>query len=589
MEKFMKSLRLALIVVLLISTHAFAYYIESFNSSIRILPNSDFWVDEEIIVNFGNEQRHGIYRDIPYKYDLPMRKYRVRIAVDRVVDEAGKEYQTKISKRGDYLNIRIGSPNFKVTGKQVYHLRYRVENAILFFNDHDELYWNVTGTEWECEIKAASASVHLPESVDEKDIRTTCFTGAYGSESRNCKAQFVDDRGFFIATKSLGTYENLSIGLAFPKGIVEKPGFARWLRWYFVDMWPFLLLILCIVWLLSTWLARGRDPIKMSIAPRYEPPSDLSPAEAGTVIDERVDIRDMTSTIVDLAVRGYLKIVEIEKKKIIFFKKADYILVRLKDSDDELKPFESKMLDGLFTRGSIESADKSQLELICPDCKGREAIATSSLKEKFYIELPKIRDSIYKRLVKEKYFPSCPEEIRQKYTTFGVIILIAGFVLAMVASNWAFAASLMPAGIITLLAAKKMPRKTKKGTIAAVNVAGFEEFIRRVEKDRIERMAIEDPTIFERLLPYAMALGVADQWAEAFEGIFKEAPRWFVGPSGQRFSPNVFVYNLGSAVQSTGSAMSARPRSSGASGGNSSFGGGGFSGGGFGGGGGGAW
>ena len=574
---------------LIITSCVSAYYIESFHSDIHMFKDASYDVEERIEVNFGSEQRHGIYRDIIYKYKLPMRTKRVRIVLRDVLDDSGNRYETRVRKRGDQIDIRIGSANSTVSGRMVYRIIYHVENGILFFDDHDELYWNVTGTEWPCEIRRATATVYPPAGTPNSEIRTTCFTGAYGSEERDCSSKIGRDKVDFYANNPLGTFNNLSIGLSIPKGIIEKPGFAKWLSWYFVDLWPLLLLLACIVWLAVSWFSRGRDPVRMSIAPRYEPPEGLSPAEAGTLIDEKVDIRDMTSTIVDLAVRGYIKIIELEKKKLLFLKTKDYAIVRLKKADDKLKAHESKMLSGLFEKGSIDEEDAQKVVLLCPECKGKVAIAVSSLKEKFYTELPKIRDSIYNSLVSAKYFPSRPDEVRSKYSGFGVIMIIVAFPLSAVFSNWIFAASLVPAGILTIIVGRFMPRKTRKGSIEALHVAGFEEFVRRVEKDRIERMAADDPTVFERLLPYAMALGVADQWAEAFKGIFKEQPSWFVGGTGQAFYPYMFVHSLGNAVDSVGTAMSARPRSSGAGGGHSSFGGGGFSGGGFGGGGGGAW
>ncbi|MCK5832910.1 DUF2207 domain-containing protein [bacterium] len=586
----MKFAHIVFIVVLLLTiSQANAYLIESFHSDIEMFTNSSYEVEERIEVNFGNEQRHGIYRDIVYKYRLPMRTYRVLVNILDVTDDSGNEYDIKVKKQGDYVNIRIGSPNYTVSGTHVYRIRYRVENGMLFFDDHDELYWNVTGTEWPCEIKKASATVRLPVGTPEGEIKTICFSGAYGSEAHNCDSNIGDGEVDFWATNALGTYDNLSIAVSIPKGILNKPGFASWVRWYLLDLWPLLLFLFWALWLVIKWNKAGRDPVKMSVAPRYEPPEDLAPAEAGTLIDESVDIRDMTSTIVDLAVRGYIKIFEIEKKKIVLFKKSDYILVKLRNPNNSLKSYEKKVLSALFERGSIEPEDRVQLDSIAPGNENNEAITISSLKDKFYMELPIIKDAIYDGLVANKYFPSRPDHIRQKYAGFGIVLLVVGFPIAAFASNWAFIASFVPAGLMTIIFGKFMPRKTKKGAISAINVAGFEEFVRRVEKDRIERMATEDPTVFERLLPYAMALGVADQWAEAFEGIFKEAPKWFVSGSGQAFHTHLFVHSLGGAIHSTGAAMAARPRSSGAGGGHSGFGGGGFSGGGFGGGGGGAW
>lgn len=584
-----KTIALIFLFALLCSVPAKAYYIKSFDSEVRLNKDGSFGVTERIVVDFGNEQRHGIYRSIPYKYNLALRKYRVRIEVLDVADDSGNRYQKSVSRKGDYVVIKIGSPDFTISGVMVYKIVYLVENAILYFEDHDELYWNVTGEEWPCDILSASATVFLPAGMQVEKTKATCFTGAYGSEQKDCFSRSELGRVNFESSRSLGVNEGLSIGLAMPKGFLKKPGLGKFIAWYLVDLWPILFLPIGIIFILFRYYKRGRDPIQLSIAPRYEPPEGLTPAEAGALVDETVDMRDMTSTIVDLAVRGYLKIIELEKQKILFFKNKDYALIQLKEVDDNLKTHERKMLVGLFSKGSVMPEDEAKISKLCPECSGRKAITVSSLKEKFYTELPAIKDAIYDSLVDTGLLPARPDRVRSGYIIFGSLLLFGAFILASIFFNWAFIAGLAPVGLTILFFAKYMPRKTKEGTIKAVHVAGFEEFVRRVEKDRIEKMADKDPTIFERLLPFAMALGVADQWAEAFEGIFKEAPSWFVSSQGTAFYPNMFVGNLGNAISAVGSTMSSRPRSSGASGGHSSFGGGGFSGGGFGGGGGKAW
>jgi len=582
------SFRVAVALALLVASMS-AYYIKSFDSEIFLKEDGSYTVDERIVVNFGSEQRHGIFRDIVYKYDVGLKINKVRISVLGVEDDAGNEYKTKISRQGDRINIRIGSPDFTVSGIQIYRIRYKVEKGMLYFEDHDELYWNVTGTEWPCDIASASAMVYLPEGMPTDEIRTKCFTGPYGSEVSDCSSRIRGGKVIFTANHSFGPMEGLSIVVGMPKGHIKKPGLLKSLLWILYFIWPLIFLPIGILWILIVYLKRGRDPIKYSITPRYNPPEELSPAEAGTVVDESVDIRDMTSTIVDLAVRGYIKIIEIEKPKLVLFKSKDYVLVKLKNADSRLKKHEKTMFDGLFIRGTIESDDMAKAIELCPEYAQNKMITVSSLKEKFYVELPAIKDAIYDELVEAKLFPSRPDKVRGKYLGIGIVILVLSFPLSMITVNFMFMVSLIPIAVLTMIMSRFMPRKTRDGSIKAANVAGFEEFVRRVEKDRIERMAKEDPTIFERLLPYAMALGVEDQWANAFKDIFKSAPEWYVSHTGAAFYPIGFVNNLGGAVNSIGSAMSARPRSSGAGGGSSGFSGGGFSGGGFGGGGGGAW
>lgn len=566
-----------------------AYYIKSFDTEIFLYVDGSYDVTENILVEFGNEQRHGIYRNIPFKYQKGLKKHKVLLSDFIVTDEDGDPRELKKSREGNYVKLRIGSPDYTVTGTQVYMIKYHVERGMLYFEDYDELYWNVTGTEWNCPIEYASALVHFPPGMDGSDIKQAhCFSGPYGGEESYCDYKVNNSAIRFFTTRSLNAFEGLTIGIAMPKGYIQGPSLAKKIWWVLQVIWPLLLFPLGLIWIGYLYFSKGRDPVNLSIAPRYEPPDGFTPAEAGTLIDERVDMRDMTSTIVDLAVRGYLKIVEIEKKKLVFLSTKDYALVKLREADDNMKKHEKLMFKGLFDRGSIEPEDLAKVIGKCHECSGKEMITTSSLKEKFYVELPAIKQSIYVSLVDKKMFPSSPERIRGKYVGWGIFLIILSFVLGFIV-NWLLIPVLLILGVITLVVAQFMPRKTRDGVTKAVHIAGFEEFVRRVEKDRIERMVEEDPTIFERLLPFAMALGCADQWASKFEGIFREAPNWYVGEPGAAYVPYAFVHNLGNAVNTVGTAMSSRPRSSGAGGGSSSFGGGGFSGGGFGGGGGGAW
>ncbi len=577
-----------LLLVAIFATGAFSYYIKAFDTEIFLYTDGSYDVIENIVVDFGYEQRHGIYRNIPYKYHKGIKTNKVIITDIEVTDDEGESRQKKVKKEGDYIKIRVGSPNRTVSGTQIYMIKYRVERGMLYFDDYDELYWNVTGTEWDCSIEYASALVHLPSGMNSDDLTVHCFSGAYGSEESNCDYKISDSSVRFYTTQSLNAWEGLTLGLAMPKGHIEGPSFAKQLWWILIAIWPLFLFPIGLIWLGYLYFSKGRDPVNLSIAPRYEPPDGFSPAEAGTLVDERVDMRDMTSTIVDLAVRGYLKIVEIDKKKLVFLSTKDYALVKLREADENLKKHERLMFDGLFNKGTIEAEDLGKVIAKCPDCNGKEIITTSSLKEKFYTELPGIKESIYTSLVDDKFFPSNPERIRGKYLGWGIFMIILGFVLGFII-NLFLIPVLVILGVIMMIMSRFMPRKTRDGVMKAVHVAGFEEFVRRVEQDRIKKMVREDPTVFERLLPFAMALGCADEWAEKFQDIFREAPNWYVGEPGAHYVSYAFVHNLGNAVNTVGTAMSSRPRSSGAGGGSSSFGGGGFSGGGFGGGGGGAW
>jgi uncharacterized membrane protein len=300
----------------------------------------------------------------------------------------------------------------------------------------------------------------------------------------------------------------------------------------------------------------------------------MTPAELGTLVDGKPDMRDITATIVDLAVRGFLHITEIEDKGFLgFFSSAEYTFTLKKPRSEwtALKSHERDLLSAMF--GSSDSVSLSQL------------------KNKFYRHLPGLREDLYKMLVRHGFYTGRPDRVRLLYVIGGVVL---GGLLAFGSGTVMATLGMQPAagiiagilsGVIVVIFGWFMPSRTIRGTRELEKVLGFQEFLTRVESDRLERM-VKTPEMFERFLPYAMALGVADTWARAFEGIYKEPPQWYSGAHGiQTFRPTTFTSNLGAMSTQAAAVMASAPRSSGGSG----FGGGGSSGGGFGGGGGGGF
>jgi uncharacterized membrane protein len=328
------------------------------------------------------------------------------------------------------------------------------------------------------------------------------------------------------------------------------------------------------------WYRKGRDPkVRESITVMYEPPKSdhqyLIPAEVGTLIDEKLNPRDITSTIVGLAVKGYIKIEEMKKEGLLF-DKTDYNLIKMRDADTNLTSFEMELMKSLFSNSP-------------PGIR----LLLSSLKNRFYTHLPMLKKVLYGELIRKKFFISSPEKVRNSYLAAGIIVLvfaILSFIFLIPNSvGKSFVAGLLT-GIPVLAFAKFMPIKTRMGASIYMDILGFQEFMNRAEKDRLERMG--DINLFSKFLPYAIALDVTDNWAKAFEGIYQDPPDWYVSPVGFRtFSPYVFTHSLNSVMSNLSSAMFSAPRGSGGSGGGGGggFGGGGSSGGGFGGGGGGSW
>ena len=324
---------------------------------------------------------------------------------------------------------------------------------------------------------------------------------------------------------------------------------------YFIS--PLFLLI----YLVKKWRRSGKDiGGRGTIIPQYEPPDSLKPSVVGVLVDERAHMKDVTSIIIDLAVRGYLQIIEKEKSR-----GNKYHLKKLKDfhNKPDIDEYERIILKGIF-RGNREEASLSQLST------------------KFYAKLNKVKRLLYKEVVQKGYFTANPDKVRVKYKTLSIVLVVIGFMGLLF---YGLGLPIMISGIILLIFGHLMPQKTAKGTAAKEHALGFRMYLHKAERFRIGKMT---PETFERFLPYAMVLGVEKEWAERFSDIYTEPPQWYSGYSYGAFSVTHFTNNLSTSFSSKlSSTMSSRPSSSGSgfSGGSSGFSGGGFSGGGGGGGG----
>jgi len=571
------SLNLIIALILLASpASAQNFTIIRYHSDIQVKQDSSITVTETIDVKFYRP-RHGIYREIPFKYQNELGKViRTPIVVVSVTDESGKKWKYTVSKAGHVVNIRIGDPNKLVGGNQTYVITYQVENVILFLQDHDELYWNVTGNFWKAPIREASAEISLVATGETKKSLGACYTGVYGSSESECSFETSGNKGRFVTRRNLRTGEGLTIAFGWDKGLVTPPPSWKQFLWDidFGENWVFLLPVLSLLFMVTRWYRRGRDPkVRESITVQYEPPKFdnklLTSAEVGTLIDEKVDPRDITSSIVGLGVKGYLQIEETKHEGLILDKK-DYYLKRVKGPDSDLSPFETEMMKCLFPTGSDTFV--------------------SDLKNRFYAYLPVLKKILYGDLVRKRYFATNPEKVRNSYVAAGFVIMVFGsLVLLFLVSGSAVkgvVASLL-AAIPVFAFARVMPAKTREGALAYIDILGFREFMKRAEKDKLERMG--DKELFSKYLPYAMALNVVDNWAKAFQGIYQDPPNWYVSPVGfTTFSPYGFTHSVNSMTSSLASAVFSAPRGSGIGGGGGGDGGG-FSGGGSGGGGGGDW
>jgi uncharacterized membrane protein len=555
------------------TTQARDLTIQRFDETVTVSPNGTIEVTEIIEARFTGFW-HGIYRTIPVEYDSPQHlNYSLLLEPLSVTDDDGHPLKYEQKREGRYLKFKITVPDAQDTTKTVL-LHYRILNAIRFFDDHDELYWNVTGGEWDAPIRAASAKIELPDGVT--SLHAIAFTGAYGSRESDAQVETTGNIVQVSANHPLSYREGLTVVAGWDKGFVHPPSAAAKIALFLRSNWPLFLPVVAFFIMLWLWWTRGRDPERGSIAVQYEPPDKLTPGECGTLVDNEAAMRDITATLVDLAVKGYLTIEQKDESHLLGLSHSKEYIFHLKRPPTEwngVRPHELEMLSALFNDGSITS------------------VKLSDLQNHFYTHLPAIRTRIFDALMADGYYLHRPDTVRQGYIGAGIVIGILLFVFggALGAATgvahltWVIAA-ILTAAVICIFG-WFMPARTLSGARTFEKVLGFEQFLERVESDRLERI-VKTPEMFEKFLPYAMALRCEKKWVAAFAGIAMQPPQWYSGPYGSGFVPYMFVNDLNVMSAQASSVMASAPRSSS---GGSGFGGGGFSGGGFGGGGGGGW
>lgn len=532
--------------------------IDSYDVDISIQKDAVIRVQEKIMYDFGDLERHGIYRTIPLvKTNDSSKSFRMVLDSISVLRDGIPETFTLEGTKAEG-KIKIGKAGSTINGKHEYDIRYNVKGSLTYFSDHDELYWNAIGTDWSIPILASSVVVRLPEGIL-KPTNTKCFVGSYGTESNECEIKERDGEVQLIPTSILPPGNGVTVVIGVPKGSVavvdpipmktKLEEIGETLLWIGIAIltlgWYFILPL----WVVYRWFTRGRDPKPpMGVAsawfdvPKTKTMRPLTPGETGTLVDEKADIRDITATIIDLARRGYL-IIQEEKKGSFTLKKLS------PKKPDSLEVFEKKLLDGIFTEKDIVSLSQSN---------------------SFVTLMATIKDQLYKAVVAEGYFSESPEKVRNRYIVLGSLGIMTGN---------------LPLLITAFTFGMAMPRKTMMGSQTQAVALSLRNFI--VTQSNQYKFQAEKQIFFEKFLPYAIVFGVEKIWAERFKALGIRPPDWYEGyDSSRTFSSLYLASHLGSSLTNHLSSVATPTRSS--SGFSSGFSGG-FSGGGGGGGGGGSW
>ncbi|MDP3997727.1 MAG: DUF2207 domain-containing protein [Candidatus Andersenbacteria bacterium] len=572
--------------------------INSLDSDLTVQPDGVLAVTESIAVDFGLLSKHGIYRDLPVTYQEENGSKSYTRITDITVIQDGTPAVVDTTSNGANLRIKIGDADRTISGKHDYVISYAVTGVLRAYEGFDELYWNVTGNEWEVPINEARATVTVPVPV----LRAACYKGVYGSKEK-CDDLTQAEHKVTVAALGLAAGEGLTVAVGWQSGAVPILTVAAPPTLADIIFAPVTLVTAGLVWLIGAgWLVRhwwkyGRDRYwarsvlpgvtspggdknlaekilpfgyRRPVSVEYESPNGLRPAEIGVLMDEKADTLDVSATIVDLAARGYLIITEISKKWL--FGSVDYEFGRTDKGSADLLQYEHKLLEGLFDDGN--------------------KVKLSELKNKFYKDLEQVKDELYEEMVRKKLFAGRPDRVRALSFLLTAGLAVPGTVLVFLSLNsvgnigWlqrlllGAGIGLAAAAVVAALAAPFMPRKSGLGRELYERAKGYRLFVSGTEKYRARWL--EDEGLFERVLPYAIVFGVTDKLAQAFRemGYQPQQPGWYHGAGV--FNAAVFAANVDGFSKSLSSALASRPGGSGS-------GGGGFSGGGGGGGGGGSW
>jgi uncharacterized protein (TIGR04222 family) len=586
--------------------------IERFATTIHVNADASFDVEEVIDVDFGALQKHGIFREIPVVYAFDDEHDRLfGFENVSVVDGGGAPVNFRESRNGPNVRLQIGDAARTVSGKQSYHIRYRILDGLNPFADHDELYWNVNGSDWDVSTAQVSAVVTLDGGGI---VAVQCYEGPTGSKEA-CNHLGDESRTGFVATRAFGPGEQLTIVAGFAKGAVSEPrphlidrgGTERdTVGEFLVDStWAIaggaIVALVALAFVAGNWWRNGRDRVYTSIyylsqnpeeetrplfhrdavVVEYKPPEELAAAEMGLLLDAHVDQKDVTATIIDLAVRGYLSIEEVVPPG--FLREGEWVIKRRRDSKG-LAPHERMLFKGLL-------GDREQVNL-------------SNLHANYAGALVRAQTHLYEDSVKRGWFRSNPDNARTNWRWWGVFIAVAGgaatVVLGATEGAGVVGLPVLVAGLVIAATASWMPARTARGSELLRRVLGFRLYIDTAEKDR--QQFNEREGIFAAYLPYAIVFGCAEKWARVFGDldVTQAISSWYVG--GTDYSALVVSQRLHAFSSSVAHGISVAAVSTPGGQGQSGFGGffgglggfgggigGGFAGGGGGGGGGGSW
>ncbi len=445
-------------------------------------------------------------------------------------------------------------------GDATFQIDYTVNGALRIYEGGDQLWWSAIPPEhFGFSIGSSTVTVDLPDGYAPREgVDPVVSYGAPTTVAVN------GTRAVFKSTGALGGDDYLEVRVQYPHNAAAvAPNWQASFdqrRDFEATTQPLITIGALLVSLLvgiggplfvyTRWQRKGRDP-KVGPVPEYlsEPPSNLPPAVVGSLLDEKADVRDVMSTLMDLATRGYLVIEEAQVSGLFGLgQSSEFTFKRTDKSTDDLRPFEERVMSGVFYSRAMERS-------------------LDSLKNRFYTTIPRVQSDLYDELVSEGLFDRSPQQTRGLYMVGGFFVVALAFVgfffVASMVEDVSAALMCLPValgltGLSLLVAGNFMPAKTRKGAEEAAKWGAFEEYLRNLEKyDAVEGASAN----FDRYLPYAVAFGLDRTWMNKFRNVDRmPVPPWYFptymgGPYGRGYIPGTPIYRGGSFGDAGGSGL----------------------------------
>ena len=525
---------LAMMLCLSAADFARAQTIKDLNSKLNITASGSVDVVEELRIDFpAKGQRNQFYRVFPIWYEPWEDIHIIDVNVKSVVMDGNVQvpFQSWLSGRNMFL--RVGDPVTPLQGEHKFRIEYEILRGVHFIKGAPQLLVNVTGDQSPFPIENVLVTVTPPKGTDMARVQSVAAIGLKGT-SQTISGTKVGETVQFQA-QGLKPAQGMTVTLDMPKGSVIPHSVLFEIvvllqRFYQVFVLPLATIILLSAW----WWLYGRDPgAQKAESSTLLPPDFMTPAEAGTLIDESCDLHDLVSTVIDLAARGFISIRVIPYNGFLYLDNKDYEFTLLKSAQDrELKPHEQLFLTALF--GGLSTTT-----------------FLSAVRGHFEDYLPMLKQRVYSTLVTEGLFARDPETDRKNFLSAGASIVTVGVCLMVLstyhAGGLATSIGTILSGLVILLAAGAMPRRTSKGVSTLNQLKRFQRILSSSDKDALEKIARENPNAFDKYLSYAIVLGLADRWADAYIGEVHDYPSWYqVHPSlkSETFDSRVFVLQL---------------------------------------------